>query len=113
MHELALTEGILSIVSSEQKKIGFQRVLEIELVIGEYSGVIPSCIEEFFPLAAKGTAAEGAKLRMETAKAAFRCPECGWSGSLERHGTSCPRCGGTEIRMTSGREFYVKNLAVE
>ena len=42
MHELALTEGILSIVSSEQKKSGFSRVLEIDLCIGEYSGVIPS-----------------------------------------------------------------------
>ena len=30
MHELALTEGILSIVSSEQKKSGFSRVLEID-----------------------------------------------------------------------------------
>ena len=57
MHELALTEGILSIVASEQKKQAFTRVLEISLKVGEYSGVIPSCIEEFFPLAAKGTAA--------------------------------------------------------
>ena len=64
MHELALTEGILSIVASEQKKQAFTRVLEISLKVGEYSGVIPSCIEEFFPLAAKGTAAEGAKLTM-------------------------------------------------
>ena len=113
MHELALTEGILSIVSSEQKKNGFQRVLDIELVVGEYSGVIPSCIEEFFPLASKGTAAEGARLRMETGKAVFRCSGCGWSGGLERHTACCPQCGGAEIRMTAGREFYVKNLVVE
>ena len=53
MHELALTEGILSIVSSEQKKNGFSRVLEIDLRIGEYSGVIPGCIEEFFPMVAE------------------------------------------------------------
>ena len=45
MHELALTEGILKIVSSEQKKNAFVRVLEIDLRIGEYSGIIPSCIE--------------------------------------------------------------------
>ena len=38
MHELALTEGILSIVSSEQKKSGFSRVLEIDLRIGDISG---------------------------------------------------------------------------
>ena len=57
MHELALTEGIISIVESEKKKHGFERVSEISLKLGEYSGVIPECMEEFFPIASKGTAA--------------------------------------------------------
>ena len=113
MHELALTEGILRLVSSEQKKNGFSRVLEIELCIGEYSGVIPGCIEEFFPLAAKDTAAEGAKLVTETLEAVFECPDCGFRGKPERHAACCPQCGSTAIRMTSGREFFIKNLIVE
>ena len=86
MHELALTEGILSIVSSEQKKSGFSRVLEIDLCIGEYSGVIPSCIEEFFPLAAKETAAENARLVMKPVKAEFECRACGFRGPLSERG---------------------------
>ena len=45
MHELALTEGIISIVESEKKKHGFGRVSEISLKLGEYSGVIPECME--------------------------------------------------------------------
>ena len=113
MHELALTEGILSIVSSEQKKNAFSRVLEIDLCIGEYSGVIPGCIEESFPLLAKGTAAENATLQLKTIKASFLCADCGFQRPLEKHGTCCPNCGSTSIRMTSGREFYVENLVVE
>ena len=113
MHELALTEGILSIVSSEQKKSGFTRVLEIDLRIGEFSGVVPGCIEEFFPLAAKDTAAEGAKLVMKTLPAEFECPDCGFRGKIEKRSAACPDCGGTAIRMTAGREFYVENLIVE
>ena len=75
MHELALTEGILKIVLSEQKKNAFTRVLEIDLKIGEYSGIIPSCIEEFFPLVAKDTPAEGAELVMfEKMSSANRLP---------------------------------------
>ncbi len=113
MHELALTEGILSIVAAEQKKQAFTRVLEISLKIGEYSGVIPSCIEEFFPLVAKGTAAEGAKLRLTPAPAVFSCSACGYEGPLPKHGHVCPQCGSTAIRMTAGREFFVENLIVE
>ena len=112
MHELALTEGILKVVSSEQKKGAFTRVLEIELGIGEFSGVIPSCIEEFFPLAAKDTAAEGAKLVMETIPASFTCSDCGYRGAIDRHAACCPNCGSTAIRMTAGREFFIKNLVV-
>ena len=113
MHELALTEGILSIVASEQKKQGFTRVLEISLKVGEYSGVIPSCIEEYFPLVAKGTAAEGAKLTLTPVAAEFTCPDCGFHGPLPKYTAGCPACGGSAIRMTAGREFYVENLTVE
>ena len=113
MHELALTEGILSIVSSEQKKSGFTRVLEIDLRIGEFSGVVPGCIEEFFPLVAKDTAAEGAKLVIETVPAIFECFDCDYRGPMEKHKACCPNCGSTAIRMTAGREFFVQNLIVE
>ncbi len=113
MHELALTEGIIRIVESEQKKTGFQRVLEIRLRIGEYSGVIPSCIEEFFPLAAAGTAAEKAALKLELVPASFRCLDCDYKGPLRAHTACCPQCGSKAVKMTAGREFYVENLTVE
>ena len=41
MHELALTEGIVSIVNSQQEQDGFSSVLEIRLRVGEYSGIVP------------------------------------------------------------------------
>ena len=62
MHELALTEGILRIVREQAEKNGFARVLEIRLRVGEYSGIIPECLQEFFPIVSKGTEAEGAEL---------------------------------------------------
>ena len=113
MHELALTEGIISIVESEKKKHGFERVSEISLKLGEYSGVIPECMEEFFPIASKGTAAAGAKLVFEKVPSRFECRRCGWRGGLEKGIFACPECGGGNLRMTAGREFYVENIKVE
>ena len=55
MHELALTEGILQIVREQAEKNGFERVLEISLRVGEYSGIVPECLLEFFPIVSKGT----------------------------------------------------------
>ena len=113
MHELALTEGILSIVREQAEKNGFSRVLEISLRVGEYSGVIPECLLEFFPIASKGTMAEGARLDIRPVPAAFRCLACGFEGPIPPKTACCPDCGSTAIRMTAGREFYVENLKVE
>jgi len=113
MHELSIAEGVLRIVAAEAEKQGFTRVLEIRMRIGEYAGIVPDCLREFFPLAAKGGPAEGAALVIETVPAAFRCPDCGYEGSVARREARCPVCGGTAIRMTAGRECYVEDLRVE
>ena len=113
MHELALTEAIIRIINSQREKEGFSRVEEIRLRIGEYSGIIPEYLSSCFPIAAKGTAAEGAALVLETVKASFRCTGCGYEGGIERKSACCPRCGSLDVRMTAGREFYVESLKVE
>ena len=113
MHELSIAQSLIGLVESEAEKEGFKRVLEIRLRMGEFSGIIPDCLREFFPIASAGTKAEGAELVIETVPAAFRCADCGYEGAIERRTAACPVCGGTRIRMISGREFYVDNLKVE
>ena len=113
MHELALTQSIIDIVDSEAEKQGFERVIEIKLIVGEYSGIVPECLLEFFPIAAKGSPAENAELSVEMLPASFRCTDCGYEGAVERREACCPICGSTAIKMTAGREFYVERLKVE
>ncbi len=111
MHELATTRNIVSLCEEQATRHGFRRVLEIRLKVGELSGIVPACLEEFFPYASKGTVCEGAVLRCESVKAAVRCPDCGYEG--ETAGWDCPRCGGSGIRLTRGREFFVEDISVE
>lgn len=113
MHELAITESLIDLINREAKDKGFQKVLTISLRVGEYSGLVPDCIQEFFPIAAKGTFAEGAALDIRSVPAAFRCQECGYEGPVSRKAACCPDCGSTAIRMTAGREFFVESLKVE
>ena len=113
MHELAITKGIIDIVASEARDNGFTRVIEIRLRMGEYSGLVPECIREFFPIAAAGSPAEGAALDIRVIPAAFKCLDCGYEGAADRKNACCPRCRSTAVRMTAGREFYVDELKVE
>ena len=113
MHELAIAKGIIDIVNDEAEKQGFSRVLEIRLRVGEFSGIVPDCLREFFPIAAAGTPAEKAKLSMESIPARFRCLDCGYEGEADRKNACCPACRSTAVKMTAGREFYVESLNVE
>lgn len=108
-----MTESLIGLINAEAKAKGFKKVLGIRLSVGEYSGIIPECIREFFPVAAKGSIAEGAELEIESLPAAFRCLGCGYEGAIDRKSACCPMCGGVSVRMTAGREFFVESLKVE
>ena len=113
MHELALTRSLIDLVQTEAQKQGFTRALELRLKVGAYSGVVPDYILDLFPYASKGTVCEGAALVFETVPASFHCADCGYEGGVDRKSACCPVCGGTALKMTAGREFYVDSLKVE
>ena len=73
MHELAITEGIIKLVTDQAEKQGFRKCLGITIAVGEFSGIVPACIEEVFPLASKGSAAEGAELSFTKSEDQVRC----------------------------------------
>ena len=113
MHELAIAKGIIDIVKAEAENQGFRQVLEIKLRVGEFSGIVPDCLREFFPIAAAGTPAEKAELTMESIPARFRCLDCGYEGEADRKHACCPACRSTAVKMIAGREFYVESVKVE
>lgn len=73
MHELAFTESLIKLVNTEAEKQGFQKCLGITLAVGTYSGMVPECIRQFFPLASRGTIAAGAELTFAESKDPFDC----------------------------------------
>ena len=113
MHELGLTKSLVDLVQRESEKQGFRKTLEIRLTLGEYSDVVPEYILDLFPHVARGTAAEGAALVFAHIPGCFLCSGCGYEGPVDRKKACCPACGGTALKMTAGREFFVDSLKVE
>ena len=113
MHELAITQGIIAAAVPEAKRHGAKRILEIRLRIGEYSGVFPEYIQEYFDIASRGTLCEGAKLVINRIPIVIHCNDCGYEGEIPRRKIKCPECGSAAIKLLSGREYYVDSLEVE
>lgn len=113
MHELAITESILSIAVDEAGKHRASKVLSIKIKIGEFSGVVPQLIQEYYNIVSKGTVAERAKLIIDRVPVTIRCNNCGKLCTIDRAKIKCPECGSINIKMVTGREFYVDSMEVE
>ena len=113
MHELALTEGIIRAAVPAAEAGGARRILGINLKIGELSGVFPEYIQEYFDIASAGTIAEGAVLRVERIPVKIRCRTCLSEAEIGRDHICCPVCGGTDLQLLAGREYFVDSLEVE
>jgi hydrogenase nickel incorporation protein HypA/HybF len=119
MHEFSISNEIVRSVLDTAKKNSGQRVLSIQLEIGELALLnveqVTFWIHELF----KGTVAEGAKVKVKTIKARIRCESCGYKGSMNldqkdpfRHFIpySCPKCSSFQIKVEKGRECTLRRI---
>lgn len=113
MHEMAITQSILDIALSEAEKHQASRVEKIKIRIGEYSGVVPQLIQEYYNIISEGTLAERAELVLETIPVTVLCKDCGKENRIDKRKVKCPVCGSTQLKLLTGREFYVESLEVE
>jgi hydrogenase nickel incorporation protein HypA/HybF len=115
MHELPVTESILSIVLKHAEKNKVKRVVTISLRVGELSDLEDEWIQRYFDYLSKGTLAEGAKLEIERSPVVLQCGECGMSFHVnfrEVKEVMCPQCSGRKNTLAAGREYFIKNIAV-
>ena len=74
MHELPVTQGMLSIAVEHAERAGAEKITAINITVGEMSGIVDDSIQFYFDFVSKDTPAEGALLNFErvTAKIGIR-----------------------------------------
>ncbi len=113
MHEMALCEGVVSLVEDEAARHAFSRVKSITLEIGMLGHVEPEAMLFCFDAVSRGTRAEGATLLIERIEGAGWCLDCGKTVPLTERFGACPACGQSHVQMTAGDELRVRELEVE
>lgn len=114
MHELPVTQSILDIAVRHAEQAGAARITDIRLVIGQLSSIVDDSVQFYWDMIAAGTMAEGARLHFQRLPAEMRCLACGAQFALAASDDfACPQCGGSDVRVTSGEEFYVESIDVE
>jgi len=113
MHELSVTEEILKITLEHARQADADRVLTVNLVVGELTGFAGESIQFYFDLLSKGTEAEKALLSIKRVPTQAHCKACREDFSPDQMNWACPRCGGLMDEVVSGKEFYVESIEVE
>ena len=116
MHELPVTRSILEIVLRHAEAQGVKRVLTIDLAIGALSDLEAEWIQSYFDRLSKGTAADGAKLRVRRSPLTFLCQMCcrEYDATRERLDTACcPLCGSRESTLVGGAAYTVESMEAE
>jgi hydrogenase nickel incorporation protein HypA/HybF len=124
MHELSLAMGIVKTVMNSTEGRRVERVMEIEVELGELTFVTPEQLRLAFEMASQDTIAQGAKLKIKVKQGKVRCLECGYEGkvSFRGHGeidhrhdlpVYCPKCSGISMQILKGEGTEIKSIRVE
>lgn len=108
MHELSLTESVVSAVS---ERLPGAKVVRVRLEIGRLAGVVSDSVRFCFEIVAAGTALEGAALEILEPPGVAQCRECDAMVELADNVLLCT-CGSANLEVLSGTEMLIKEVEV-
>ena len=112
MHEISVVTYLLETVEEQARQHGANRVLEVNLVIGERASIVDDSLFFYFDMLTPGTLAEGAKLITHRVPSQFSCLACGKT-YIAGDDFRCPHCGGLGHIDPQGSEFYIDTIEIE
>ncbi len=113
MHEQSIVDSLLTLALQNAEKAGARRIVRIDLVVGDYTGVVEDAVDFYFSFLSKDTIAGGAKINFKRVPAQLRCRDCDLLFPIRKRDYQCPKCEGRRVEVVGGRELYIENMEVE
>ena len=113
MHEQSIVESLLALALEEGAKAGASKILQIDIVVGELSGVLEEAVEFYFSFLSRNTIAAGARLSFTRVPARLRCRNCETVFLPKGLDLHCPTCNEQQVEVVSGRELRMDSMEVE
>jgi hydrogenase nickel incorporation protein HypA/HybF len=113
MHEQSIVESLLALALKNAEKANARKIASIDLVVGDYTGVMEDAVNFYFGFLSQDTIAAGAKMNYTHVPAQLRCRDCDLLFPLQKRDYHCPKCDGRRVEIVGGRELYIEKMEVE
>ena len=115
MHEFSICQTLVTAVLKELGKVkGKQiRLKKARVTAGQYHRLVSASLKQAYEILTKDTPAEGSALLIKTMPIKLKCNECGWQGLARDICFRCRKCGGVDLEIIGGKEFYLESIEVE
>jgi hydrogenase nickel incorporation protein HypA/HybF len=113
VHEMGITQGILSASFEAAEKAGACRITEIRITVGELTEIQEFALDFAFQSLSPGTMAEGATLVVTTVAPSSRCRDCALTYEHDRFQMLCPSCGSYNVEPLTGRELRIDSIEAD
>lgn len=113
MHELAVTESILEIAVRHAQDQAAHRITDLYLVLGQWSSIVDDSVQFYWDIISEGTIAKGATLHFRRVPVVLACQDCGHEYQPDDKRLHCPQCGGANMKVKTGEEFFLEAIDVE
>ncbi len=113
MHEVGITRNLVEIAEEHAREAGCQRILSVNIDIGDLSGVVAEAVEFCFEAVSSGTMTEGAKLNINRIPGKKRCEECQHTFPADNLTFECPGCSSFILTTLQGDELRITEMEIE
>ena len=113
MHEFSIALNIVEIATETARANDAQKVNEVEIDVGDVSGVIYEALELALQSAVIGTILENAHFRLNRIRAGAICNKCRHKFEPGDLPAVCSNCGSSDIRIIRGKELKVKSINID
>ena len=113
MHEQSIVQSLLTLALENAEKADARKILSINIVVGDYTGIVEDAVNFYFSFLSKDTIAAGAAIHYTHVPGQLRCRDCDLLFPLQKHDYRCPTCEGRRMEIVGGRELYIENMEVE
>ncbi len=113
MHELSICQALIDRVISIANEQNAKQVFSVRVAVGPLSGVEPQLLEQAYPIAAAGSIAESAELKLEILPVRVHCPSCSKESDALPNRLICGNCSDWQVTLVSGDELMLQGIELE